>query len=58
MVWPTLGSKTAKEQNRTARWRYLSEIADFNVPALYLGVGLIPLKFRQDVWRQKTIVLV
>jgi len=36
--------------------RYWSKIADLNLPHIYLAppLGMIPLEFRQDFWRQKT----
>ena len=36
--------------------RYLSKVADFNVPHLHLAppLGMIPIEFYQDLWREKT----
>jgi len=54
MVWPTLGSRMAKEQNRTAG--YLSKVADFDPPHLHSApsYGLTPVEFCSDIRHQKT----
>ena len=39
MVWPTLGSRTAKERTE---------------PAFGAFVGVTPVEFRGDLWHQKT----
>jgi len=38
--------------------RYWSNNADFNLPHLYLApsLGVYPLEFRQDHWREKATV--